>query len=61
MKQIAKAVDYKLLVVSSAAFTAGEMIPVKYTCDGENINPPLGIEHIPEEAQCLALIVEDPM
>ncbi len=55
-----KSVNYKLLKVSSGAFENEGMIPAKYTCDGENINPPLDIEHIPEEAQCLVLIVDDP-
>src|SRR5665647_2027424 len=55
-----RAVDYKQLKVSSIEFQNEEMIPLKYTCDGRNINPPLDIEHIPEEAKCLALIVDDP-
>jgi Raf kinase inhibitor-like YbhB/YbcL family protein len=55
-----RAVDYIQLKVSSTAFGDGEMIPSRYTCDGSNINPPLDIEHIPEEASCLVLIVDDP-
>lgn len=55
-----KAVDYKQLKVSSIAFVADGFIPAKYTCDGQNINPPLQIEHIPEETKCLAMIVDDP-
>ena len=47
-------------ILSSPAFKEGETIPVKYTCDGENINPPLYIEGVPPEARSLALIVEDP-
>lgn len=60
MKHLTKAVDYKLLTITSTAFNDGAMIPVKYTCDGANINPPLDIKNIPEEAKCLALIVDDP-
>lgn len=60
MKHIEKAIDYKQIKVSSTAFKSDEMIPVKYTCDGDNINPPLNIEHIPEETKCLVLIVDDP-
>ena len=60
MKNIEKALDYKLLNISSTAFKAGEMIPSKYTCDGANINPPVEIKGIPEEALCLALIIDDP-
>ncbi len=59
MKQEAKEVDYKVLNISSV-FDNNEFIPTKYTCDGENINPPLQIENIPKEAKCLAIIVDDP-
>lgn len=31
-------------------------IPTKYTCDGENINPPLTFDDVPQEAQSLVLI-----
>jgi Raf kinase inhibitor-like YbhB/YbcL family protein len=55
-----RAVDYRQLKVSSTAFQNGEMIPSKYTCEGSNINPPLDIKNIPENALCLALIVDDP-
>jgi phosphatidylethanolamine-binding protein (PEBP) family uncharacterized protein len=48
------------LNVRSLAFSQGGHIPKKYSCEGENINPPLEISNIPDEAQTLALIVEDP-
>jgi len=35
-------------------------IPVKYTCDGEDISPPLTFKDIPENTKSLALIVDDP-
>lgn len=59
-KEATRAIDYKPLKVSSTAFENDGMIPVEYTCDGSNINPPLDIDHIPEEAKCLVLIVDDP-
>mgnify|MGYP001558657361 CR=1 FL=1 len=46
--------------ISSPAFIAGEKIPTIYTCDGENISPPLEFFDVPLEAVSLALIVEDP-
>lgn len=46
--------------ISSPAFADNHEIPVDYTCDGENINPPLIIADVPEEAQSLVLIVDDP-
>ena len=52
--------SYKLLKISSTAFENEGLIPSKYTCDGLNINPPLTIENIPEDAKCLVLIVNDP-
>lgn len=59
MKQTDKAVDYKRMEISSTAFGSGEKIPIKYTCEGENINPPFNIAHIPAETTCLAIIVVD--
>lgn len=53
-------VDFIPLKVTSTAFKDGEFIPPAYTCDGENINPPLDIKGITEETKCLAIIVEDP-
>lgn len=46
--------------ISSQAFRNNEMIPSMYTCDGENINPPLTISDLPKEAQSLVLIMDDP-
>ncbi len=55
-----KAVDYKVLKVTSMAFADNSLIPSQYTCDGEDINPSLHIEGIPEHARSLAIIVDDP-
>ncbi|WP_018612208.1 YbhB/YbcL family Raf kinase inhibitor-like protein [Segetibacter koreensis] len=55
-----KEVDFKLLKITSDEFIDNDFIPAKYTCDGLNISPPLNIEHIPEEAKSLAIIVDDP-
>lgn len=60
MKHTEHVVDYKLLEVTSPVFSAAEMIPARYTCDGINVNPPLYINKIPNEAKSLALIMEDP-
>lgn len=46
--------------ISSPAFQHREVVPQKYTCDGENINPPLAFEDVPEDAQTLVLIMDDP-
>lgn len=44
----------------STVFSHNGHIPPQYTCEGENINPPLIVENIPEKTKTLALIVEDP-
>lgn len=59
-KDLEGAPTYKELTVSCAGFENNALIPSKYTCDGININPPLNFDHVPEEAQSLALIVDDP-
>jgi Raf kinase inhibitor-like YbhB/YbcL family protein len=48
------------LELTSSAFVAGGEIPAKYTCEGEDISPPLTWRGLPAEAKSLALIVEDP-
>lgn len=50
----------KHLTISSAAFSQGGHIPKKYSCEGEDINPPLEISGFPKETKTLAIIVEDP-
>lgn len=41
-----------------SVFKNGGVIPEKYTCDGENINPPLEFSELPEETKSIALFVE---
>lgn len=48
------------LTVSSPVFEHGDHIPRRYTCEGENINPPVTIHGIPKETVSLVLIIEDP-
>lgn len=44
----------------TSAFEEGESIPSTYTCDGDNLSPPLQFGNVPEEAQTLAVVVHDP-
>ena len=46
--------------IISSVFENGGVMPVKYTCNGENINPPLEFVGVPEEAVSLVLIIDDP-
>ena len=46
--------------LTSEAFEDGGTIPVRYTCDGENVSPPLAWSGAPEGTKSFALFVEDP-
>jgi Raf kinase inhibitor-like YbhB/YbcL family protein len=48
------------LNLTSPAFGAGQSIPSRYTCSGENKSPPLHWTGVPAGTSSLALIVEDP-
>jgi Raf kinase inhibitor-like YbhB/YbcL family protein len=53
--------DFPLdMSLSSPAFQDGSLIPEKYTCEGQDISPPLIWSDIPHETGSLALIVDDP-
>ena len=44
----------------SPAFEHEGFIPKKYSCDGDDISPPLEIDDLPEGAVALALVMDDP-
>ena len=46
--------------VRSPAFVEGGMIPVKYSCQGEDLSPPIEWDSVPGAAKSLALICDDP-
>ena len=48
------------LNISSSAFQHEGAIPPKYTCEGNNTNPPLKIDQVPQATRSLAIIMEDP-
>lgn len=45
--------------LSSSAFYNNGTIPVLYTCDGDNVSPPLTINGVPTNTKSLVLIVDD--
>lgn len=47
------------LDLTSAEFGEGERIPVRFTCDGDDISPPLAWSGVPEGTVSLALSMED--
>lgn len=48
------------MTITSSAFKHKSKIPSKYTCDDENINPPLEFIDVPSQARSLVLLVDDP-
>ncbi|MCH8306351.1 MAG: YbhB/YbcL family Raf kinase inhibitor-like protein [Candidatus Marinimicrobia bacterium] len=48
------------LTISSTAFSEGERIPDKYTCEGEDISPQLTWRDAPEGTKSFSLICDDP-
>ncbi len=49
-----------VLRLRSPAFDYGQPIPTRYTCDGQDLIPPLTWEGAPAETQSFVLIMEDP-
>ena len=48
------------LSLNSGVFNEGGVVPSKYTCEGDDVAPPLEWDGVPENAQSLVLIVDDP-
>ena len=48
------------LTLESSAFSPNGEIPTKYTCEGEDVSPPLRWSGVPSNAKSLALVVDDP-
>lgn len=58
--EMAETLKTSTLRLTSTAFAHEGMIPEKYTCDGQNINPHLCISGVPENTKSLALLMDDP-
>src|SRR3989344_3756800 len=48
------------LTLISSAFEHEGTIPSRFTCDGENVSPPLVIVDVPEGSRSLAIVMDDP-
>ncbi len=48
------------LTIQSSAFNNNGSIPTKYSCNGDNISPPIHWKNIPAKTNSLVLIVDDP-
>ncbi|MFT5117326.1 MAG: Raf kinase inhibitor-like YbhB/YbcL family protein [Kiritimatiellia bacterium] len=60
LSAITTADDVGLLTVSSKAFQHEGVLPKRYSCNGEDISPPLTVSNIPEGTKTLVLIHDDP-
>ncbi len=49
-----------LINIDSPAIKNGSLIPVRYTCDGASLSPPLVISNIPPNVRELVLVMYDP-
>jgi len=55
-----KGMDMAVMKVISNAFKDGEMIPAKYTCDGEDVSPQISWQDAPTGTKSFVLICDDP-
>lgn len=46
--------------LASSAFDDGDLMPLRFTCKGDNVSPPLTISDVPLDTASLALIMHDP-
>ncbi len=49
-----------VLSLTSPSFQNNAVLPAKFTCDGNDVNPELRIDGVPSNAESLALIMDDP-
>ncbi|HEY4488365.1 MAG TPA: YbhB/YbcL family Raf kinase inhibitor-like protein [Candidatus Paceibacterota bacterium] len=48
------------LSLSSSAFESGDTMPSEYTCDADEVSPPLSVAGAPEGTRSFVLVMEDP-
>ena len=48
------------MTLTSPAFKSNDHIPSKYTCEGDDVSPPLAWNGVPQGAKSLVLIIDDP-
>jgi hypothetical protein len=49
-----------MFTLTSSAFGEGAAIPVRFTCDGEDVSPPIAWSGAPDGTAAFALILDDP-
>jgi Raf kinase inhibitor-like YbhB/YbcL family protein len=48
------------MTLTSPAFEQGGQIPSRYTCEGDDVSPPLAWDGVPKGTKSLVLIIDDP-
>ncbi len=48
------------MLLTSSAFGHNDNIPAKYTCEGDNVSPPLNLRDVPRATRSLVLMLDDP-
>ncbi len=56
----AKKEGKKMILEVTSVFKWNGLIPIKFSCEGTDVNPPLNVVEIDEKAVSLAVVVEDP-
>jgi Raf kinase inhibitor-like YbhB/YbcL family protein len=49
-----------MLEIRSSVLAEGDTVPVRFTCDGDGVSPPLSWSGVPEESAELRISVRDP-
>jgi Raf kinase inhibitor-like YbhB/YbcL family protein len=49
-----------VIEIRSSAFSEGDTVPIQFTCDGDNVSPPLSWSGVPEGTAELRVSVTDP-
>ena len=57
---LAHAADTASFTLQSSAFKEGQFIPKAYTCQGNDVSPPLTFTGVPKSAKSITLVIEDP-
>jgi Raf kinase inhibitor-like YbhB/YbcL family protein len=60
VKQNINNINQNNMKIISTAFQNNQKIPIKYTCEGEGLNPPFQINNVPDGTKSLAVLAWDP-
>jgi Raf kinase inhibitor-like YbhB/YbcL family protein len=58
-EEATRAVDFKVLQISTPVLSGNAELLERYTAGGDSINPSLFVQHIPQDAKSLAVVVND--